>query len=369
MPPRVAYNSLRLLVVAIIWRMNIRNALACGLIRSTFETLSPRQLQYIRASSRTTYESFIARKAKSVSHDELSVSIARDIEVLEADTGCSLLWLGNRKEATKIVYFLHGGGFFVPLAKGHLQWCWDLYITPSAAAGVKVACAILEYTLSPAARYPKHLGQAAKGLQAILDQGFSPHDIIIGGDSAGGNLTMQLLLHLHKPQPDVPPIQIDSQLAGAFLVSALLSHRPAEMPSFHQNLSCDLSPGKRRVAELQSMLVGEINDFDLVHKFWWASPIDTELQQFDGFEKVVRHIYVTYGEYEILADHSRKLQDILRARAPGLDLVVEEGSREPHDCVLLEGLTMQRHGACSRRVKAWFLRFLQEQSGPQSQKM
>lgn len=339
--------------------MNIRNVITCAFIKAAFTTFSPRQIQHVVPSTRQAYQKFVRQKAQEHPSGSFGVSFTAKIEPLD-ESGAALLWLGNRQKATKIVYFLHGGGFFVPLAPGHLRWCWDLYIKPSAAAGIDVACAILEYTLSPEAKYPNHLKQASAGLQAILDTGFSASDIIIGGDSAGGNLTVQLLMHILHPHPEVTPLILDAQLPAAFLVSPYLTFRAAHQQSFKDYLSVDLSPGRSRVENLQLQVSGTDNPIpEMESKYWWGTPLDADPRRYHGISDIVRHIYVTYGEYEVLVDHSTKLIELLRENAPKLNLLVEVGAKEPHDTVLLEEMTRQFDGPASTRIQRWFTRFLE----------
>ncbi|MBE3045678.1 alpha/beta hydrolase fold domain-containing protein [Candidatus Bathyarchaeota archaeon] len=59
----------------------------------------------------------------------------------------------------------------------------------------------MQYSLSPEAYYPTHLRQAAAALNYMLKTGIHPRDMIIGGDSTGGHLAVQLLHHLSHPVP------------------------------------------------------------------------------------------------------------------------------------------------------------------------
>lgn len=357
-PPRAAIYISRGVLLSALWRMNLRNAVVCGFIKAAFATLSLRQLQYILPSSRQRYERFVRRQKKEFADGSLGITSVPKIEPLDRSGG-ALLWLGNRQKATKVVYFLHGGGFFVPLARGHLRWCWDLYIKSSAAAGIDVACAILEYRLAPESVYPNHLRQASLGLQAIFDQGFSPEDIIVGGDSAGGNLTMQLLMHIKHPHPEVAPVNIEGPLAAAFLVSAYLTHRTTELASFQKYLNVDLSPGKSRVLYIQSQVGATSNPIpEMESKYWWGSPLNATASKWKGLDRVVRHAYITYGEYEVLADHSEEMIRLLKTYSPGMDLVIELGHREVHDTVVLEEMTHEHYGPGSMRLQRWFSRYI-----------
>lgn len=295
-------------------------------------------------------------KRRQFPNGTLGASFETEVQPIgDPGENSALLWLGDRKKATKIVYFLHGGGYFIPLSWGHIHWCYEYYVKPSAAAGVNVACAFLEYTLGPSARFPTQMRQASQGLQTILDEGFSGKDIIVGGDSAGANLTMQLLLHILHPHPELEPVELDVALSAVFLTSPYLSYRSTEFKSFSDYERVDLQPGKKRMRELEnevSAFNGKLDQIDSEHL--WALPLDAQPSKIDGLERIVRHIYITYGEYEILADHSIKFVQVLNERAPAVNLVVEPGAKEPHDAVLIEGLSYQKDAPGSLRHKKWF---------------
>jgi acetyl esterase/lipase len=59
-----------------------------------------------------------------------------------------------------------------------------------------VAVCSVEYRLAPEHPFPAALDDAIAVYQGLLNQGFSAHKIVIGGDSAGGGLTLATLLHL-----------------------------------------------------------------------------------------------------------------------------------------------------------------------------
>jgi acetyl esterase/lipase len=61
-----------------------------------------------------------------------------------------------------------------------------------------------DYRLAPEHPYPAALDDACRVYRWLLDQGIQPQKIIVGGESAGGNLTLALLLRLAQaglPQP------------------------------------------------------------------------------------------------------------------------------------------------------------------------
>jgi acetyl esterase/lipase len=68
----------------------------------------------------------------------------------------------------------------------------------------------LSYSLAPKAKYPTQLKEASLAYSYLINTlHLDPRCIIVGGDSAGGNLALQLLRHIAKPHPQVRPLQSD----------------------------------------------------------------------------------------------------------------------------------------------------------------
>jgi acetyl esterase/lipase len=67
----------------------------------------------------------------------------------------------------------------------------------------------LDYSLAPKAKYPTQLNEAAQAYSYLInDLGLDHRNIILGGDSAGGNLALQLLRHIAKPHPDTAQVTV-----------------------------------------------------------------------------------------------------------------------------------------------------------------
>lgn len=62
--------------------------------------------------------------------------------------------------------------------------------------------------------------------------------ILLGGDSAGGNLTSALLEHIVRPHPDVPRVSLTNPLRGVLLISPWISSSTS-WPSFESNAESD----------------------------------------------------------------------------------------------------------------------------------
>lgn len=98
---------------------------------------------------------------------------------------------------------------------------------------------------APEAQYPKQLCQAAELLHHLIEkEGRKPSDIIIAGDSAGGNLSLALLSHILHPHPEVPTkINLSEPLRATVLISPWVDFS-TEQPSFERNYQTDMLPGE-----------------------------------------------------------------------------------------------------------------------------
>ena len=80
-----------------------------------------------------------------------------------------------------------------------------------------IAVLFLDYDLTPLKIYPTQLSQAVETVRYVLSEtGRSPSEVIIGGDSAGGNLAIATLLHVSHPHPQIDSIELSTPLAGVF---------------------------------------------------------------------------------------------------------------------------------------------------------
>lgn len=310
---------------------------------------SPRQLQYLSLPTRETYQKWIQQRTKEAEKFGQQEHISRlvyDREVLE-DGKSSLLWIGDRKQAKKVVLFFHGGGYAAPITTGHLDWCWRAFVLAGIEKGVEVAVAVLEYTLIPEARYPVQLRQAASGLAHLLQKGISPQDIIIGGDSAGGQLTAQLLCHLLQPQPTIPEITLGKPLAGAFLVSPWVA-QSTDDASYRENSAIDMLPVHGIVAFTKELVGPEAEPAIS------AFPLDRDKSSLAGMTSVLGRIYVTAGAHELFRDQVVAFKDRVQLLNPDLKLQFQYYENCAHDFIVIE----KEDGECTRDMKQWMVDLL-----------
>ncbi|MCP1603569.1 alpha/beta hydrolase [Pseudomonas citronellolis] len=113
--------------------------------------------------------------------------------------GTSAQWLspeGYRPD--RVLLYIHGGAF--------VAYTPDVYaaMVASWCRGLKTRALMVDYGLAPEHPYPTALDQCLAAYQWLLDQGFKARDIVIAGDSAGGNLVMATLQHLKAGKQPLP---------------------------------------------------------------------------------------------------------------------------------------------------------------------
>lgn len=94
-------------------------------------------------------------------------------------------------------------------------------IAAAAAQNKSLAIFNLTYTLAPHGTYPTQLRQAVECLRYVINESVThtPSKVLLGGDSAGGNLVGGVLSHLAHPHPEIEPLVLSENLAGAMLIS------------------------------------------------------------------------------------------------------------------------------------------------------
>jgi len=90
-----------------------------------------------------------------------------------------------------IIMYCHGGGYTC----GNLNYARILSGKLSLSCGVEVIS--FAYRLSPENPYPAAIEDAVKVWDYLMYLGYGASDIIVAGDSAGGNLSLELCLKLN----------------------------------------------------------------------------------------------------------------------------------------------------------------------------
>ncbi|EXJ66159.1 uncharacterized protein A1O5_10775 [Cladophialophora psammophila CBS 110553] len=102
-----------------------------------------------------------------------------------------------------VVLYVHGGGYARGEARQYLRY-YERWIREAAKAGLDLIFLTVEYTLSTEATHPRQRDECLAAYRYLLDEGISPMQILLMGDSAGAALSIMLGLELDRlglPQP------------------------------------------------------------------------------------------------------------------------------------------------------------------------
>lgn len=102
------------------------------------------------------------------------------------------------RAASDTIYYLHGGGYIGCSPATHRPFSVVL------AKAVPARIFMLDYRLAPEHRFPAPVEDAVAGYRWLLAQGIAPQKLILGGDSAGGGLTIATLVALRDAGLPLP---------------------------------------------------------------------------------------------------------------------------------------------------------------------
>lgn len=211
-------------------------------------------------------------------------------------------WLQTRDSSDEMtLLYLPGGGFVLP-ASGQVP---PMVARVCRASGARAL--ILHYRLAPEHPFPAGLEDCLAAYRYLLDMGTDPSRIVIGGDSAGGGLTLSTLLALRDDGDPLP--------AGAFAISPFTDFSFGGESRF---------ANERRDPMLSTKSMGQMNALyldDALHDNPLVSPV---FGDFRGLPPILAQV----GSTEVLLDDTRRVGE--RAKLQGVDFRVEVWDEVPH---------------------------------------
>jgi monoterpene epsilon-lactone hydrolase len=105
------------------------------------------------------------------------------------------------QKAKRTILFLHGGGY--NLAMKHMGNIYR-YFSAELAATCEAEVWAIDYRVAPEHPYPAAVEDAYAAYLALLEKGVKSKDIFVMGDSAGGGLTLALLMKLRDDGKALP---------------------------------------------------------------------------------------------------------------------------------------------------------------------
>lgn len=145
---------------------------------------------------RVALEKYVARGAARINR-KLPVKIVKDFSIptRHGDIGARL-YRNNDEPADQLICFIHGGGWCIGSIDTHNEQTRRIAL----ATGLPVLS--LNYSLSPEVKFPQAFEECTDALKWSIEQytelGASRPQLVIMGDSAGGNLSITTALQLIK---------------------------------------------------------------------------------------------------------------------------------------------------------------------------
>lgn len=211
----------------------------------------------------------------------------------------------------RVLLKLHGGGYVQGLHDRHRQMGVNQAVLTEAQDLYMV-----HYRLAPEHPFPAALEDAVKAYNHILAQGTKPENIIVIGDSAGGNLTLELAVYLKEHNIPQPKMLI--------LVSPLTT-LANDLPSRTYNIDRDLVLG-RNASPL----------YKAVEESTYAKGTDLKNHQLSPLYanlKGLPSMLIQAGGYELLLDDSIEL--MRKAAADDVDVTLTVYPGMPHEFSLM----------------------------------
>jgi epsilon-lactone hydrolase len=147
--------------------------------------------------------------------------VADDIRLEAVDLGgVAGEWsLAPGSDASRVLVFFHGGGYCSGSIVSHRR------MVTEAGRAARMRTLAVDYRLAPEHPYPAAHEDAMTAWRFLNAQGIAARDIAVGGDSAGGNLTIALINRLHAAHEELPACAwlaspwTDLTMSGASLVT------------------------------------------------------------------------------------------------------------------------------------------------------
>ena len=225
----------------------------------------------------------------------------------------------RRARRDAVLLYLHGGGYLLGSPASHRHLAAAL----SEAAGMGVFCA--DYRLAPEHPFPAAVDDAVAAYKGLLDSGISAARIAIAGDSAGGGLTIAMLVAARDKGLPMPACAIAIS-PWADLSQGGQSHRA--------RVKRDPMVGKEG---LDAMAAAYLAGRDA--KTPLASPLFADL-------KGLPPLLIQVGSEEALHDDSMQLK--ARAESAGVDVSVESWGGMVHVWHIFHPLLSEGRDAIAR---------------------
>ena len=208
----------------------------------------------------------------------------------------------------KVLLYIHGGGFISGSCQTH-----RMHVAKFALRS-RLKSLVFDYRLAPEYPFPAAVDDCVTTYKWLLEQGYKSKDIIVGGESAGGTLTLSLLLALNGQKISLPK--------AAFSISPVTDLR-CQADAFNYNAKNDIAPiGSWNV--WTKLYIGK-NDPTL-------PLLSPQMGNFSGFPP----LYICVGTHEIHYDDCVSVAQ--KAKEHGVEVTFSEWPKMVHAFPILSPL-------------------------------
>jgi acetyl esterase/lipase len=220
---------------------------------------------------------------------------------------CAAEWLRTGHRTDRVVLYFPGGAWVLRSPRTHRR------IAAGLAKAANADVLLVFYRLAPEHPFPAGLEDCVEAYETLLGEGVESARIVIGGDSAGGNLTLGTLLALRDAEAPMP--------AGAVALSPCtdMSLKEGGAQIDASELELMFPQAEERIDSDPRLLYAAGNEDLLDHPY--ASPLRGDLHD-------LCPLLLQVGSTEFLVDQTTMFAD--RARLAGVDAEVEVWEGQPH---------------------------------------
>lgn len=219
------------------------------------------------------------------------------------------------RKSDKYIYYLHGGAYVTGLL--------SMYRSFAIGLSDNISAVLLDYSLAPEYKYPVQLEEAYSVWNELTEKkGILPENIIIGGDSSGGNLALALMLKLKDEGRKMP--------CGCFLLSAW-TDMLASGKSYFDNYGKDIQMGEKNCV-LTKEKHKQLIESDLFCCFGNADRKNPYVSPVYGAYKGFPPTFFSVGGDEMLLDDTLTVEK--KMRKAGVSTVLEQQPEMFHTYIL-----------------------------------
>jgi monoterpene epsilon-lactone hydrolase len=219
----------------------------------------------------------------------------RDVRVMPIQAGTvSAEWLIPKGAlGDRALLYLHGGAWFMGSPATHRG------LVSYIAYQSEIPALSIAYRMAPENPFPAGLDDCIAAYEWLLQSGILPHKIVVAGDSAGGNLTLALLVALRDADKPLPVCAVALSPATDLALTGESLKTRAHLDPILSNIGS------------KSIIPDYITAYDPHHPY--ISPLYADLR---GLPPILIHV----GDHEILLDDALRFGE--SACAAGVDAQV-----------------------------------------------